>query len=206
MTQAELLSMAAMVGDASDSIYEALKYICFISYENFYELNVKDIFKVALHDITDKTLMSRLGIKLFPEQIGDLATPEFTELKKLIRYAFAVRVPFLKKYVPNRSNFGDNDIKLLFGIICDQGAENIDGLVTADIKTNLKLIKTKGQEEPIFDTEWFKSFVYTHGKEFSAITNRNMFFLGCADALFPLYWASLTDRLLEVVEGGGADR
>ncbi|MDE6579092.1 MAG: hypothetical protein K2K41_00970 [Ruminiclostridium sp.] len=206
MTQAELLSMAAMVGDASDSIYEALKYICFISYENFYELNVKDIFKVALHDITDKTLMSRLGIKLFPEQIGDLARPEFAELKKLIRYAFAVRVPFLKKYVPGRSNFSDNDIKLLFGIICDQGAENIDGLVTSDFKNNLKAIKAKGQDEPIFDTEWFKSFVYTHGKEFSAITNRNMFFLGCADALFPLYWASLTDRLLEVVEGGGAER
>lgn len=205
MTQAELLSMAAMIGDASDSIYEALKYICFISHENFYELNVKDIFKVALHNITDKDILSRLGIKLFPEQIGDLARPEFAELKKLIRYAFAVRVPFLKKYVPNKTNFTDTDIKLLFNVVCEQGAENIDNLVTSDFKNNLRVIKSKGQDEPVFDTEWFKSFVYTHGKEFSAITNRNMFFLGCADALFPLYWATLTDRLLEVVEGGGSN-
>lgn len=204
MTQAELLSMASMIGDASDSIYEALKYICFISYENFYELNVKDIFKVSLHDITDKTLLGRLGIRLAPEEIGDLARPEFAELKKLIRYAFAVRLPFLKKYVQDRSNFTDADIKQLFGIVCQQGAENIDNLVTVDFKNNLKAIKSKNQDEPIFDTEWFKSFVYTYGKEFSAINNRNMFFLGCADALFPLYWANLTDRLLEVVEGNGS--
>lgn len=203
MTQAELLSMASMIGDASDSIYEALKYICFISYENFYELNVKDIFKVSLHDITDKTLLSRLGIRLTPEEIGDLARPEFAELKKLIRYAFAVRLPFLKKYMQGKTNFTDTDIKNLFEAVCEQGAENIDGLVTGDFKNNLKVLKSKGQDEPIFDTEWFKSFVYTYGKEFSAINNRNMFFLGCADALFPLYWANLTDRLLEVVEGNG---
>lgn len=204
MTQAELLSMASMIGDASDSIYEALKYICFISYENFYELNVKDIFKVSLHNITDKTLLGRLGIRLTPEETGDLARPEFAELKKLIRYAFAVRLPFLKKYVQDRSNFNDTDIKQLFGIVWRQGAENIDNLVTGDFKNNLKAIKSKNQDEPIFDTEWFKSFVYTYGKDFSAINNRNMFFLGCADALFPLYWANLTDRLLEVVEGNGS--
>lgn len=202
MTQAELLTMASIINDASESIYEALKYICFISHENFYELNVKDIFKVSLHDVTDKTLLGRLGIKLYPEQIGDLARPEFADLKKLIKYAFAVRVPFLKRYVPNRSNFTDNDIKMLFDIICDQGATNINNLVTSDLKTNLKSLKSKNQEEPIFDTEWFKSYIYTFGKEFSAITNRNMFFLGAADALFPLYWASVTDRLVEVIEGG----
>ena len=55
-------------------------------------------------------------------------------------------------------------------------------------------------EEPVFDTEWFKTWVYTYGKEFSVINNKNMFFLGCADALFPLYWSAVTDRLLAMIK------
>lgn len=201
MTQAELLSMASMVSDAADSIYEALKYIYFISYEDFYSINVKDIFKISLSNITDSTLLSNLGYRIYPEMTGDLKNPEFAAVKRLIKYAFAVRIPFLKKYTtPKSTVFTDNDIKSLFGIICDSGAQNLDGIIVSDFKANMKLIKSKDQEEPLFDTEWFKSWVYTRGKEFSAINNKNMFFLGCADALFPLYWASLSDKLLEAVE------
>lgn len=199
MTQAELLSMASIINDASDSIYEALKYISFISYNDFYRLNVKDIFKISLSNITNAKILDNLGLRPSPETIGDLKDSNFAAVKKLIRYAFAVRIPFLKKYVPQKTNFTDTDIKILFNIMCEQGAENIDGLVTSDFKNNLKAIKSKNQDEPIFDTEWFKTYVYTHGKEFSAITNRNLFFLGCADALFPLYWASLSDLLINEV-------
>lgn len=201
MTQAELLSMASMVSDAADSIYEALKYVYFISYEDFYSINVKDVFKIALSNITDSTVLENLGYRIYPEMTGDLKKPEFAAVKRLIKYAFAVRLPFLRKYTPPKSAaFTDNDLRELFKIICDSGAQNLDGFITSDFKVNMKLIKSKEQEEPLFDTEWFKSWVYTRGKEFSAINNKNMFFLGCADALFPLYWASLSDKLLEVIE------
>lgn len=201
MTQVELLSMASMVSDAADSIYEALKYIYFISYEDFYSVNVKDVFKIALSNITDSTLLGNLGYRIYPEMTGDLKNPEFAAVKRLIKYAFAVRLPFLRKYTPAKSTvFTDNDLRELFRIICDSGAQNLDGIISADFKANMKLIKSKDQEEPLFDTEWFKTWVYTRGKEFSVINNKNMFFLGCADALFPLYWASLSDKLLEVIE------
>lgn len=200
MTQSELLSMASMVSDAADSIYEALRYIYFVSCEDFYSVNVKDIFKIALSNITDSTLLSNLGYKIYPEMTGDLKDPGFAAVKRLIKYAFAVRIPFLKKYIPPKGSFNDNDLKELFRIICDAGAQNLDGIITSDFKNNMKLLRSKDQEEPLFDTEWFKSWVYTHGKEFSVINNKNMFFLGCADALFPLYWASLSDKLLEKIE------
>ncbi len=193
--------MASMVSDAADSIYEALKYIYYIAYEDFYNINVKDIFKIALSNITDSTLLGNLGYRLYPEAVGDLSNPEFAAVKRLIKYAFAVRIPFLRKYTaPKSVVFTDNDVKELFRIVCDAGAQNLDGFITSDFKTNMKLVKARDKEEPLFDTEWFKSWVYTRGKEFSVINNKNMFFLGCADALFPLYWASLSDRLLEVVE------
>ncbi len=200
MTQAEILSMASVVNASADSIYEALKYIYYVSYEDFYNINIKDIFKVALSNISDAGILNNLGYKIQPEKTGDLNRPEFAVIKKVIRYAFAVRLPFLKMYLPPKSSFTDNDLRDLFKAVCDSGAQNIDGIVTADFKNNMRYAKTREQDEPIFDTEWFKSWVYTYGKEFSVINNRNMFFLGCADALFPLYWSALSDKLLDVIE------
>ena len=200
MTQAQLLSMASVVNAASESIYEALKYIYSVAYEDFYDINVKDIFKISLNNITDPGVLNNLGYKIYPERIGDLRNSEFAVVKKIIAYAFAVRLPFIKRYLPPKTiTFNDNDIKDLFQAVCDSGAQNVDGIVPMDFRTNMRTAKLKDAEEPVFDTEWFKTWVYTYGKEFSVINNRNMFFLGCADALFPLYWSAVTDRLLSMI-------
>lgn len=193
--------MSTVVNSASESIYEALKYIYYIAGEDFYHINVKDIFKISLRNITDSGILGNLGIKLYPETIGDLKNPEFAQVKKLISYAFAVRLPYVRRYLPTKSAvFTENDVKELFRIICEAGAENVGGIISMDLKSNLKAARAKDAEEPFFDTEWFKTWVYTCGKEFSVINNRNMFFLGAADALFPLYWSALTDKLVEMVE------
>lgn len=201
MTQAQLLSMASVVNAASESIYEALKYIYSIAYEDFYDINVKDIFKIALSNITDPGVLNNLGYKIYPDRIGDLRNSEFAVVKKIIAYAFAVRLPFIKRYLPPKNaTFTDNDIRDLFQAICNSGAQNVDGIVPMDFRTNMRSAKLRDVEEPVFDTEWFKTWVYTYGKEFSVINNKNMFFLGCADALFPLYWSSVTDRLLAMIK------
>ena len=201
MTQAQLLSMASVVNAASESIYEAMKYIYSVAYEDFYDINVKDIFKIALSNITDPGVLNNLGYKLYPERIGDLRNAEFAVVKKIIAYAFAVRLPFLKRYLPAKSViFSDNEIRDLFQAICDSGAQNVDGIVPMDFRANMRTAKLRDIEEPVFDTEWFKTWVYTYGKEFSVINNKNMFFLGCADALFPLYWSAVTDRLLAMIK------
>lgn len=203
MTQAQINSMTTAVNAAADSIYEALKYIYYIASEDFYKINVKDIFKIALSDVTDSRILENLGFKLYPEKIGDLKDPYFEEVKRLISYAFAVRLPFLKKNVRPNPNFSDADLREAFRTICNSGASNIDNIVTSDFKTNLKTVtKYKEQDEPVFDTEWFKTWVYARGKEFAVINNKNMYFLGCADALFALYWAALSDKLIDIIERG----
>ncbi|MCH5199656.1 MAG: hypothetical protein J1F60_01760 [Oscillospiraceae bacterium] len=201
MTQAQLLSMASVVNAASESIYEAMKYIYSVAYEDFYDINVKDIFKIALSNITDPGVLNNLGYKIYPERIGDLRNSEFAVVKKIIAYSFAVRLPFLKRYLPAKNIiFTDNEIRDLFQAICDSGAQNVDGIVPMDFRANMRTAKLRDVEEPVFDTEWFKTWVYTYGKEFSVINNKNMFFLGCADALFPLYWSAVTDRLLAMIK------
>ena len=204
MTQAQLLSMASVVNAASESIYEALKYIYFIAYEDFYDINVKDVFKIALSNVTDPGVLNNLGLNLYPERIGDLKNSEFSVVKRIISYAFAVRLPFIKRYLsPKSTVFTDNDLRDLFQVICDSGAQNVDGIISMDFRNNMRIAKMKDVEEPVFDTEWFKTWVYTYGKEFSVINNKNMFFLGCADALFPLYWSAVTDRLLAMIKNLG---
>lgn len=204
MTQAQLLSMASVVNAASESIYEALKYIYFVSYEDFYDINVKDIFKIALSNITDTGILNNLGFKLYPERIGDLKNPEFAVVRRIIAYAFAVRLPFIKRYLPPKSTlFTDTDLRDLFQAICDSGAQNVDNIVPMDFRNNMRIAKLRDAEEPLFDTEWFKTWVYSYGKEFSVINNRNMFFLGCADALFPLYWSAVSDRLVAMIKNFG---
>lgn len=201
MTQAQISEIASTVNAASDSIYEALKYVYFVCCDDFYKINVKDVFKIALSNVTDSRILSNLGFKLYPEKIGDLKNPQFEEVKKLISYAFAVRLPFIKKYLPLKSSFTDGDLRDMFKAVCDSGARNIDNIITMDFKTSLKTAtKQREQDEPVFDTEWFKTWVYAYGKEFAVINNKNMFFLGCADALFALYWAALTDKLVDIVK------
>lgn len=201
MTQAQITEVVSTVNAASDSIYEALKYIYFICCDDFYKINVKDVFKISLSNVTDSRILNNLGFKLYPDMIGDLGDPTFEEVKKLISYAFAVRLPFIKRYLPPKSGIIDSDFKEMFKAVCDSGAANLDNIIKVDFKTNLKAAaKLKDDEEPVFDTEWFKTWVYVYGKKFAVINNKNMFFLGSADALFALYWAALTDKLVDVIK------
>ena len=201
MTQAQIAEITSTVNSASDSIYEALKYIYFISCEDFYKINLKDIFKISLSNVTDSRILSNLGFKLYPDMVGDLGDPHFEEVKKLISYAFAVRLPFVKKYLPPKSSFTDADLKDMFKALCDNGARNFDNIIKTDFKANLKIAaKLKDEDEPVFDTEWFKTWVYAYGKDLAVINNKNMFFLGCADALFALYWAALTDKVVDIIK------
>ena len=115
MTQAQLLSMASVVNAASESIYEAMKYIYSVAYEDFYDINVKDIFKIALSNITDPGVLNNLGYKIYPERIGDLRNSEFAIVKKIIAYAFAVRLPFIKRYLPSKNSIFTGRLQSSYG-------------------------------------------------------------------------------------------
>ena len=112
----------------------------------------------------------------------------------IIRYSFAIRVPFARRESPD-SYIRDTQIKQIYDILEEYGFANPDGIVVESFKSVSWLAKTK-KPEPAFDTEWFRSWIYTYGREIAAINNRNMFLLGCADALFPLYYSALKERLV----------
>ena len=188
-------NVAQIVDHTSEALFNAIKYCYMISDDDFYNINVKDIFKVGLTDITNSEVFSHLGLTLDPRKIGEMDSQSFREVLDIIRYSFAIRLPYIKKYAPE-SNVKESQIKQMYDLLEESGFANPDGIIEHSFKSMSWLMKTK-KTEPAFDTEWFRSWIYTYAHELAAINNRNMFVLGCADALFPLYYSSLQERLIE---------
>jgi hypothetical protein len=185
--------LTEMVENTAESLFNTMKYIYVISESDFYNINCKDIFKVALSDVTNPDILENLGIQVNDSNIGEMASDEFKRVKSMLHYAFVLRLPFLRRameFCPLK----EAHIKDLYALAVKRGAENFGEIIEEDLKTMLKIARNR-QPEPAFDGEWFRRWVYTRGKDLSVINNRNMFLLGCMDAMFPLYYSALTEKL-----------
>lgn len=187
--------LADKIDLAANSLFNAIKYCYLIAENDFYSINVKDIFKVGLNSITNPDCFSNLGLSLNDESIGEMSTLHFREILEVIRFSFAIRLPFIRRYAES-TTLKDNQVKQIYDRLEQLGFSNPDGIVEDSFKSMAWLVKTK-KPEPAFETEWFRRWIYTYGHELAAINNRNMFMLGCVEALFPLYYASLQDYLVK---------
>lgn len=190
-----LRKLADLIDSASESLFNAVRYCYLVADGDFYNVNVKDIFKIGLNNITNPDCFKNLGLVLDDNRIGEMSTDHFREVIDIIRYNFAIRLPFIKKYAES-SSLKDGHIKQIYDMLEGYGFQNPDGIVEESYKSMSWLVRTK-KNEPQFETEWFRRWIYTYGHELAAINNRNMFMLGCVEALFPLYYASLQDMLVK---------
>jgi len=188
-----------LIDGATETLFLALKYCYLVADEDFYNINIKDLFKIGLRDITDTECFRNLGLSLEHGNIGEMAEESFGEVLDIIRYSFAVRLPFARRDADNIS-VKDGQIRAVYEMLGEYGFANPDNIVSLSYKSSAWLARTK-KPEPQYDTEWFRTWVYTYGHEIAAINNRNMFLLGCADALFPLYYSSLKERLIDELNG-----
>ena len=185
--------LTELVENTAESLFNTMKYIYIISESDFYNINCKDIFKVALSDVSNPNTLDNLGIQITEAKVGEMNSEEFKRVKAMIHYAFVIRLPFLRRameFCPLK----ETHIKDLYALAVKRGAENYGEIIEGDLKTMLKIARNR-QPEPPFDGEWFRRWVYTRGRELSVINNRNMFLLGCMDAMFPLYYSALTEKL-----------
>lgn len=190
-----LKKIADLIDLTSESLFNALRYCYLIADGDFYNINVKDIFKIGLNNITNPECFKNLGLTLEDSKIGEMGTEHFREVLSIIRYSFAIRLPFIKRYA-DTSTLKDGHVRQIYDILESYGFLNPDGIVEESFKSMSWLVRTK-KNEPQFDTEWFRRWVYTYGNDLAAINNRNMFVLGCVEALFPLYYASLQELIVK---------
>ncbi|MCL1789687.1 MAG: hypothetical protein FWG33_04940 [Oscillospiraceae bacterium] len=184
-------TLSGTIEKTAVSLQSAVGYIYAVGENDFYNINAKDLFKISLSDLNNPESLSRIGVS--PKS----GIANFTQLSDLMFFTFAVRTPFLRRNPEIKAS--DKLISSLYQSCVEKGAVDPDNFVREDFKTMMKFAKSN-QPEPPFNGEWFRRWVYSYGGALAEITNKNMFLLGCMDALFPLYYAKLTETLTEMLK------
>jgi ABC-type branched-subunit amino acid transport system ATPase component len=196
--EAELAALTVTVGKASRCLHSTIRYMYAAGGNDFYNIPAKDLFKVSLSDLGNPHILSNLGITPDNKTFKD---ESFARLADLFFYAFAVRIPYLKNHPQIRElRIKDKYLRVLYeSCMAEITAGAADyAVVRETFKGNAKIAAQKNTPEPPFNGEWFRRWVYSCGGSLAEITNRNIFLLGCMDALLPLYYAKLTDTLVEI--------
>lgn len=191
------------VAKAGVSLFNAVKYIYMIADKDFYNINIKDIFKIALSNISNTTCLYNTGIKLDKERCAEMNSPEYERVLSLMVYSFAVRLPLLKNVKTKGGSLNDKQIKAIYDLVIAKGAGNYDNIITDDFEEIRRLVK-QNKPVPAYDAEWYKGYIYTYVPALATISNKNVFLLGSADILFTLFHSCLEEeleRLLNALAG-----
>ena len=137
--------LADIIDNAAESLFNALQCCYLIADENFYNVNVKDVFRIGLSNRTDPDCFRNLGFDLEKDKLGELGSEKFKEVLEIIRYCFATRIPFARRDAPE-CNIKDNQIRQMYDILEEYGFANPDGIVVESFKSVSWLARTKKPE------------------------------------------------------------
>ena len=191
---AALNGLADTIIKGGVSLYNAVKYIYSISERDFYNVNIKDAFKVVLNNITDIDSLQALGLRIDDATCREMQNEEYNRVLPMIVYSLAVRIPTLKSVRHEDDTMSDDQLYRLYTIVMDKGAENYRDMISETFLETKYLVR-KGKKLPPFTAEWFKTYIYTHVPSLAEITNKNMFLLGFADVLFAMFYSCLEEEL-----------
>lgn len=190
--------LSETVVKAGVSLFNSVKYIYMIADKDFYNINIKDIIKIALNNLTETTALYNTGIKLDKDRCTEMNVPEYERVLSLMVYSFAVRLPELKNIKTQGGYLTDKQIKTIYDMVIEKGAGNYDNVISLDFEEVRRLVKS-GKPVPTYDAEWFKGYIYTYVPSLAAITNKNLLLLGSADILFTLFHSCLEEEITRVL-------
>ena len=183
--------LSETVVKAGVSLFNAVKYIYMIADKDFYNINIKDIFKIALTNISATP-------SHYKERCAEINTPEYDRVLSLMVYSFAVRLPTLRNVKTAGGTLTDKQIKTIYDMVIAKGAGNYDNVITDDFEEIRRMVKS-GKAVPAYDAEWYKGYIYTYVPSLAAINNKNVFLLGSADILFTLFYSCLEEELVRLL-------
>lgn len=191
---AALNGLADTIIKGGVSLYNAVKYIYSIAEKDFYNVNIKDAFKVVLNNITDIDSLQALGLRIDDATCREMQNDEYNRVLPMIVYSLAVRIPTLKSVHNEDDTMSDEQLYRLYTMVMDKGAENYRDMISETFLETKYLVR-KGKKLPPFTAEWFKTYIYTNVSSLAEITNKNMFLLGFADVLFAMFYSCLEEEL-----------
>ncbi len=191
------------------SLYNAIKYIYSITEKDFYNVNIKDAFKVVLNNVTDTDSLQALGLRINDRTCIEMQNEEYNRVLPMIVYSLAVRIPTLKN-VKNGDDFmSDDQLYRLYTTVIEKGAENYNDLISETFLETKYLVR-KGKKIPTYTADWYKTYIYNYVPSLAEITNKNMFLFGLVDVLFAMFYTCLEEELhnkiieftMDAAEGG----
>ncbi|MBQ8175821.1 MAG: hypothetical protein IJ035_02135 [Oscillospiraceae bacterium] len=191
------------------SLYNAIKYIYSITEKDFYNVNIKDAFKVVLNNVTDTDSLQALGLRINDRTCIEMQNEEYNRVLPMIVYSLAVRIPTLKN-VKNGDDFmSDDQLYRLYTTVMEKGAENYNDLISETFLETKYLVR-KGKKIPTYTADWYKTYIYNYVPSLAEITNKNMFLFGLVDVLFAMFYTCLEEELhnkiiefaMDAAEGG----
>ncbi|MBQ8569679.1 MAG: hypothetical protein IJ446_10730 [Oscillospiraceae bacterium] len=175
-------------------LYNAIKYIYSIAEEDFYNVSIKDAFKVVLNNITDADSLQALGLRIDEHCCGEMLTQGYNEILPLIIYSLAVRLPTLRNIKNGDDRMTDDQIVRVYNAVMAKGARNHNDIIRESYSEFRYLVR-KGKPLPPYTAEWYKTYIYMSVPTLAEINNKNMFLLGFADVFFTMFYACLEEEL-----------
>ena len=189
-------------------LYNAIKYIYSLTEEDFYNVNIKDAFKVVLNNISDTDCLQALGLHIDDRFCKEMQSPEYNRVLSLIVFSLAVRVPTLKNVRNGEDSMTDDQLYRIYTSVIEKGASNYNDIIV-DSYLEIKYLVRKNKKLPPYTADWFKAYIFTGVPSLSAITNKNMFLLGFVDVLFAMFYScfeeELHNKVLEYTADTGND-
>lgn len=199
LNEAEVTAqLSDMIIKAGANLFKATKYLYALTADDYYHCDIKDFFKVILNNIFNVDILGSFQISIEGDACGPLCTREYFNVFQLIIYSFAVRLPLLCNIRKNGNSLSPKLIDAAYHAVMQRGIVNINNAV-ADDYNDIAVALRKGRSVAPYNADWFKTFVMTEVRELGDISNRNLYFLGAADVLFPLYYLCLEKEIGEYI-------
>lgn len=177
-------------------LYNSVKYIYSLAEKEFYNVNIKDVFKVMLNNLPETDPIKALGLRIDDYTCKEMQSDEYNKVLPLMVYSLAVRIPVLKNVKAGEDFMSDDQLYRLYTAVIEKGAENYKDIITETFLETKYLVR-KGKKLPPYTADWYKSYIYSNVPPLAEITNKNMFLMGSVDVLFAMFYSCMQDGLSE---------
>ncbi|MBQ4311931.1 MAG: hypothetical protein II773_10090 [Oscillospiraceae bacterium] len=175
-------------------LYNTIKYIYSLAENDFYNVNIKDAFKVAFNNIYNADSLKVLGLRIDNNTCAEMSGKSYNAVLPLIIYSIAVRLPTLRNVRNGDDRMTDDQILKVYNAVISKGGANYNDTIKESFQEFRYLVR-KGKPLPPYTAEWYKTYIYTNVPPLAEMTNKNMFLLGFADVLFAMFYACLEEEL-----------
>jgi hypothetical protein len=191
--------MADFILRGGVSMSNTLKYIYSLAEKDFYNVDLKDVVKLVINNVTNVDGLAVLGLRAEGPIVREMESEEYRRLLPAMVYSLAVRTPALKPVVIGGKPLSDDQIYKIYQAAMAKGGNNTDDIIPETF-LEIKYLVKKNKPLPPFTADFYKNYIFAKVPELASIRNKNIFLLGAADIFFGMFYACFFEALSAQLE------